>query len=193
MTRSVLALFFTVILTLAVACSCLQKTDPGPLDRGFMPFDCQGLSSQLKWRPTDYPIHVYTYQIPLDAITEIKLQALRWNEEVGSGLFMVWGDLQAYSERHDGRIRLPAVLIYVAPQADQGRTELWWDEDCTLKRAVISLPGIPMDEETLRRVILHELGHALGLDHDESPDSVMYPYAHPGPYRITDDDLSRLR
>lgn len=44
------------------------------------------------------------------------------------------------------------------------------------------------------RVLLHELGHCLGLWHnDADPLSVMYPYLHPEENKISPDDVAGLR
>ena len=44
---------------------------------------------------------------------------------------------------------------------------------------------------TLYQVALHELGHAIGLEHDTAnPDAVMYPYLGPGNRLLSADDIA---
>ena len=43
------------------------------------------------------------------------------------------------------------------------------------------------------KIIKHELGHALGLDHDEHPSSVMYPTLEKRPQDFSDNDKQLLK
>lgn len=47
------------------------------------------------------------------------------------------------------------------------------------------------DREELVQVLAHELGHALGLDHVDNPQSIMHPSA--GGQRLASDDLAKLK
>lgn len=60
--------------------------------------------------------------------------------------------------------------------------------------AIIIIPErIENDENYYRSVIIHELGHAIGLDHNNIKNSIMYPYAgEDGPYFLTQDDMNQF-
>jgi hypothetical protein len=49
------------------------------------------------------------------------------------------------------------------------------------------------DQEKLIRVLAHELGHALGLDHVEDPDAVMYRLNESENTSLTEADVSALK
>lgn len=48
------------------------------------------------------------------------------------------------------------------------------------------------DQPTLLRVLEHELGHGLGLEHTEDPDSIMYPLNLGKKNVLTEDDKAEL-
>lgn len=48
------------------------------------------------------------------------------------------------------------------------------------------------DKDELTRVLVHELGHALGIGHVENPDSIMYSYSIGETLTLSDEDLAAL-
>jgi len=77
---------------------------------------------------------------------------------------------------------------------DHGSTELRWDKrDGALLSAVVVLPEAHEDNAKRDAVALHEAAHALGLDHDEGKDSIMYPSIQDRPQELSGADKELLR
>lgn len=49
------------------------------------------------------------------------------------------------------------------------------------------------DKAELTRVLVHELGHALGIGHVENPDSIMYSYSIGETLTLSEEDLAALK
>jgi len=57
---------------------------------------------------------------------------------------------------------------------------------------IVIVPDRMDDELEYRSTVMHELGHALGLDHRNSIFTLMYPSSDFGAYTITYEDLSQF-
>lgn len=55
------------------------------------------------------------------------------------------------------------------------RDEAWWITNGDIVLALYHKGGPKLDEDALRAMALHEIGHLLGLDHTEDPSSIMAP------------------
>jgi hypothetical protein len=55
------------------------------------------------------------------------------------------------------------------------RDDDWWITDADIVLAVHHHSGLALDDDSMRAMALHELGHLLGLDHTEDPTAVMAP------------------
>ena len=68
----------------------------------------------------------------------------------------------------------------------------------TKQSVVINKNGRPYKHETYRNphniygAMLHEVGHALGLDHSEDPNSIMFSYDLPTLQYLTQEDMRLL-
>lgn len=78
-----------------------------------------------------------------------------------------------------------------------GATDVTWDKSGRVHRVTVYLAvrspstGRPFAPEARRAIVLHELGHALGLPHSSHPEDVMYPIATAT--GLTDRDRFSLR
>jgi hypothetical protein len=55
------------------------------------------------------------------------------------------------------------------------RDDNWWITDADIVLAVHHRSGPALDEDAMRALALHEVGHLLGLDHTEDATSIMAP------------------
>lgn len=87
-------------------------------------------------------------------------------------------------------------VVQIHLTAEPGKnphTKLWYTDKGEMLLGMIFLS--PVNNEFIqRRVIAHELGHLLGLDHDpDLPGSLMYPSAKQDWWSVTPNDLLILR
>ncbi len=53
------------------------------------------------------------------------------------------------------------------------RDDRWWITDANITLALHHNDGSPLDEDQIRAIALHEVGHLLGLDHSSDPANIM--------------------
>lgn len=54
----------------------------------------------------------------------------------------------------------------------------WWITEATIGLAIHHSDGVLLDEESVRALAMHEIGHALGLDHTSDTTSIMSARVH---------------
>lgn len=77
------------------------------------------------------------------------------------------------------------IMIIVDPdQKGSAYTKFFTDQNCHIFAAIIVLPErIP--ESQRDRIITHEMGHTLGLNHNPNPDDLMFPISFPTAWKIS--------
>jgi len=110
-----------------------------------------------------------------------------WNYGLGFDVFMRLGDIGEGAA-------VPIIGLEKTSQA-LASARLTVGRDGAIKDAFVEIDEgklYSLKDTEMVRVLCHELGHVLGLDHDESSSSVMYGRASIAGYRITDKDKELL-
>jgi hypothetical protein len=136
----------------------------------------------IKWWVTDYPVDIWIMP-DAEVVGGTFVEAVQaWDEDVGKSFFE---PPQPGSPLH--QIPDPAIIVTCTnsdgTEYEDGEipARLLWDAMCRLRRVEIRFPCRAPQDRWLA-IARHELGHALGLDHDDHETSVMYRKAlAPGP------------
>lgn len=155
-------------------------------DRGFMKKN----GNLLMWSKDKLPLLVsFTKDMPNELCLVFRSIAQEVNAFVGKTVF---GGVLVPWETNTGS-GVCILLDILGEEGPGGTAEVKWNEktgQILSARVCIKNDLQTPDLETAMR---HEIGHALGLDHDDKSDSVMHPETDHRSKKFTDRDVKLLR
>lgn len=184
MVVGVLVLILAVLVLLPIAILTHEEsglltacdTESGSLNYG-------GACYQVEWEPSQFPLDVY-------ATTSNPEPAAEVGEAVSSAVDLINSRLgftalrMSRSVSSDIRIDFETAQdVSTSAMTDPGGSALHHREESGLWCQVRTWNNGTV--ELVDRVLVHELGHCLGLAHDDFSDSAMYPEVHSDGDRLT--------
>lgn len=116
-----------------------------------------------------------------------------WNEQVGTTVFIVGGQVQGEEAAAFGQGAPGIVPLMPKGRDAKPHTSLRVQANGLVLASPVFLDS-ERDEFFQRKILAHELGHCLGLAHDDSSDSVMYPeIANPLYIKLSRQDRKLLQ
>lgn len=167
-------------------------------DRGLL--KRQGIGDRLvslRWPPGAFPLTIWTPEETPEKVRNAFGKAAKiLGDAAGRLLFMPLQDMPTgYSAGRPfrGHAELSAHPSAGEMQRDHGVTDIDYDRrDGYIISCCVSVPA-PVADEDYYPIMLHELGHVLGLDHDEQRESIMFPSLQGRPQALTEGDRKLLR
>lgn len=120
----------------------------------------------LKWSKTELPL---VYFIDFDSAHKVYVESVTtaaqaWNREIGSDVF----------KRTEDKSKAKVLVQWGSVTGNAGGYTSHQGDDSGPKRAEVTLVEAS-DVRAVHRFAMHELGHVLGLAHDDFKSSVMFP------------------
>jgi hypothetical protein len=136
-------------------------------------------SSLARWHDLD--------GVPLKVWIQPESNIDEWRSEYATGVrdaFLAWDALELpvrfafVSDSAKADIHVSFIDHFDEPISGRtkwARDDDWWIIDADIVLAVHHSSGRTLDDEAMKAMALHEIGHLLGLDHTEDVTSIMAP------------------
>lgn len=161
-------------------------------DRGFMKRN----GRTLQWSRADIPLKIkFTDRVHMMYISLATLVVAQLNDKLHKPLFDP--NVSRFDDKNDlSKVHVLLDKLDKIGDNTGGRTDIY--DTTTAGQIVVSKifmpdPGPSWPEDALLTHLRHEIGHALGLDHDDKEESVMHDVSEKRAKDFTDSDLERLR
>ena len=180
--------WFTALLVLPVVGFGLQACGPKYKDQPDCGFVKNVYGERISWK-TDGPVDIYLHEsVPAEMIPGIQAAIQVWEQAIGRPVLRIAGYNVSgpIAPRQDGANVIYWMDTWEADKpAEQARTSVYWVGD-RIREADIRINAknfsfyldIPTSYKDvhLESLVVHELGHVLGLKHKDDTVSVMATY-----------------
>lgn len=174
---------------------CLARCGAGSVPDKIVGFNTDTDSGCVEHRALlQMPVHLRVHRGAEFSAYELVGEGVTWWEDVLPGAFEFWGwDDVGTSTPNDVVVKFNDVVV--GDLAVLGLTSYEIDDKCEMRDTHIDINFVhaaPDTDHTNRNVMIHEMGHVLGLAHDKDKASVMYPYVQPGDPVLSPETIDSL-
>ena len=184
MAHRILGVILVTIVLALQACAPKAQTDCGYVQNSY--------GERISWKG-QLPVSLQIHQsVPDQFIPAIKAAVDTWNSNAGTTVFVIAGDHYAGNPANQDQVNVISFSPTWDPNllSEQAKTQVYWIGDqiqeADVKVNASSVNGNPVyqfysDTEipnaiNIQALLLHELGHVLGLKHIDGVGSVMATY-----------------
>lgn len=152
----------------------------------------------VRWYPEDFPLEILVdAELQPTRVEALQEAVMWWNDVVGAEVFTITREISFYGREASH----PPQGTLIVTEADlpeltpglitQGYARLFWRGP--KMRYVYVLIDWIVPTTQAKTVFAHELGHSLGLTHDESDRSLMFHASVNSQECILEDDIAFVR
>lgn len=186
-----------IILGLVAQIRCAESVNPED-DCGFVQ-NSEG--QRVSWRSR--PVNMFvSSDVPQDAYPAIQKAMDKWNQTLGYKILVLAGVSNSKEPANDGKNVIYWPSTWTDPKSnEQGNTTIFWkgeqiseaDIKINAQSYVFSYDTSPSTSQVdLESLFLHELGHVLGLKHEDAQVSVMNRVLAKGSSRTSPYEVDRV-